>query len=146
MSANICIVAENHPAAIMGGAEYQTHLLAEELARRRDVNVYYLARRTPRDPGDCSYRIRSIGSDRGIRRRAAFFDAAGLYRALRELAPRLIYQQMKQSYTAVCACYARSAGVPFFFHVASQGDLDGAWLSIAPFDQPAIRHRRNVAW
>lgn len=125
----------------MGGAEYQTGLLTEELCARPGVEVTYLARRVP-GPIDAAllpYAVRCIGSDAGIRRRAAFFDALNLQRALTQLRPDLIYQQAKQSYTAVCARYAMRSGVPFFFHVASDADLGHRWISLhlslnTPFD------------
>jgi Glycosyltransferase Family 4/Glycosyl transferases group 1 len=137
----ICIVAENHPSVAMGGAEYQTLLLTEELCRRVGHSVSYLARRVPigQAAQGLPYGLRCIGDGSGIRRRAVFFDAFSLDRALRELQPDVIYQQMKQSYTGVCARYALGAGIPFFFHVAHDFDVDTAWFPYrltanAPFD------------
>ena len=141
MPIRICLVTENHAGARMGGAEYQTELLAAELCRRPDVQVTYLARHVP-EPADAAnypYAIRSIGNDAGIRRRAVFFDALELRRALSELQPDVVYQQGKQSYTGVCAGYARAAGIPFFFHVAHDFDLNFRWITTrfspnTPFD------------
>jgi glycosyltransferase involved in cell wall biosynthesis len=135
----ICIVAENHPLALMGGAEYQTHLLAEELARRKDAEVFYLARNTPAGKPALPYEIRSIANSGGFKRRAVFFDAPLLTRTLRELQPAVIYHQMKQSYSAVCSHYARREGIPFFLHMASEWDLDPSWFRFRfsaniPFD------------
>jgi glycosyltransferase involved in cell wall biosynthesis len=137
----VAIVAESHPLALMGGAEYQTGLLTEELSRRSGVSVTYVARRVPSGAraSGLPYRVRCIGSDAGIRRRAVFFDAFSLHRALEQLRPDVIYQQARQSYTAVCAHYARRSGIPFFFHVASDADLDNRWISLhlsvnTPFD------------
>jgi len=127
-----CVIVQNHPAVAMGGAQYQGHLLAEELARRRGVEVTYLARDIPADAAQrfgTTYTIRSMGTWRGIRRRAAVFDAPQLWRLLRELQPDVIYQQMRQSYTAVSALYARRTGVPFFFQIASDLDIDPGWFS-----------------
>ena len=138
---HVCIVAENHAKARMAGAEYQTLLLTEELARRTDVRVTYVARRLPKgaDAEDLPYALRRIGSDIGIRERAVFFDAGDLMRTLRELRPDVIYQQCRQSYTAVCAHYARQASIPFFFHIAHDFDLNYRWLTLklssnTPFD------------
>lgn len=137
----VCLVTENHAGAQMGGAEYQTQLLAEELSRRPGVSVTYLARRVPPvdDARPSPYTIRRIGNAAGFRRRAVFFDAPDLRRALEELRPDVIYQQAKQSYTAVCAKYALRAGVPFFFHVAHDFDLSYRWITLryspnTPFD------------
>jgi glycosyltransferase involved in cell wall biosynthesis len=154
----VCIVAENHPLVLMGGAEYQTGLLTDELSARPGVRVTYLARRVPRPEvaQALPYEVRCIGSDAGIRRRAVLFDAAGLQRALQGLRPDVIYQQAKQSYTAICARYALRAGVPFFFHVASDADLGHRWISLhlslnTPFDIAeslagdwGIRHASHV--
>lgn len=127
----VCVVVQNHPNVMMGGAQYQGHLLAEELARRAGVEVTYLARDIPADAAttyDVPYAVRSIGTKAGIRKRAALFDARGLWSTLRALQPDVVYQQMRQSYTAVCALYARQAGIPFFFQIASDLDLDPRWV------------------
>jgi glycosyltransferase involved in cell wall biosynthesis len=126
----VCIVAENHPQARMGGAEYQTQLLAEQLASRADADVSYLALRVPAADRIRPYTLLQTGRDSWLRRRAAFFDAFALTRRLEEIRPHVIYQQMKQSYTAVCARYARRHGIPFYFHVASDADLDGSWVAL----------------
>jgi glycosyltransferase involved in cell wall biosynthesis len=137
----VCVLTENHPLVLMGGAEYQTHMLADELARRANVEVHYLARRVP--PADAAksvpYAIRSIGDASGIRRRAVFFDTPTLARTLRELRPDVLYEQMRQSYTAVCARHIQRAGIPFFLHIASEWDLDTTWFPFSlsantPFD------------
>jgi glycosyltransferase involved in cell wall biosynthesis len=137
----VCIVGEGHPLAHMGGAEYQTGLLTDELSRRPGVAVTYLARHVPSaaQARNLPYAVRCIGNDAGFRRRAVLFDAPALHRALTQLSPDVIYQQAKQSYTAICARYAKRACIPFFFHVASDADLDNRWISLhlslnTPFD------------
>jgi hypothetical protein len=138
---HVCIVAENHAKALMAGAEYQTLLLTEEIARRRGVRVTYVARRIPEGAAaqGLPYGLKRIGSDVGIRRRAVFFDAGDLSRTLCDLKPDVIYQQSRQSYTAVCARYAKQARIPFFFHIAHDFDLDYRWITLryspnTPFD------------
>lgn len=128
-----CIVIQNHLSAVMGGAQYQSHLLAEELARHEGVSVTYLARGICADR--CArmqipYQVKRIGRQTDARDRSAFLDAIALRKALAELQPDVIYQQMRDSYTAVCARYAQAAGVPFFFHIASDADLDARWLPL----------------
>ncbi|MGA2023242.1 MAG: glycosyltransferase, partial [Steroidobacteraceae bacterium] len=137
----VAIVAENHASILLGGAEYQTQLLTDELCSRSNVELVYMARRVPSGTvaSALPYAVRCIGSDAGIRRRAVFFDALGLWRALAEFRPDVIYQQCKQSYSAVCAQYARRSGIPYFFHVASDADLDHRWITLhmtvnTPFD------------
>jgi glycosyltransferase involved in cell wall biosynthesis len=128
----VCVVVENHPSAVMGGAQYQGHLLAEEFARRDGVTVTYLARGVRLDrciEEKISYAVRRIGTSAGIRHRAVLFDAPELWRALHDLTPDVVYQQMRQSYTAVCAHYARKVKIPFFFHIAHDFDLDPRWFA-----------------
>ncbi len=137
----ICVVTEHHQLALMGGAEYQAHLLAQELSRRPGVAVHYLARTVPPagTAATLPYRVRCVGSAAGVRRRATFFDAPGLLNALGDIQPSVVYQRGRLSYTGVCAAYASRAGIPFFFHVASDNDVErrllprGATFN-APFD------------
>jgi len=127
----VCVIVQNHPAVSMGGAQYQGHLLAEELARRPGVAVTYLARDIAPHTATrhkLPYSVASIGTWSGIQRRAPLFDAPRLWRALSELQPDVVYQQMRQSYTAVGALYARRAGIPFFFQIASDLDLSQRWI------------------
>jgi hypothetical protein len=138
---HVCVVAENHAHVRMAGAEYQTILLTEELARRPGVRLTFLARRVPVGAAaeGLGYAVRCIGDDTGIHRRAVLFDAGGLRRALQELKPDVIYQQGLQSYTAVCAHYANQARIPFFFHIAHEFDLNFRWVTLrlspnTPFD------------
>jgi hypothetical protein len=137
----VCIVAENHPKARMAGVEYQLQLLLDELCKRRDVTVDFIARRIPSGPDaqGLPYRLIRIGSDIGIRDRGVFFDLGDLGRALREVKPDVIYQQGRLSYTATCAKYAQQARIPFFFHVAHEFDLNHRWITLkysrnTPFD------------
>lgn len=138
---HVCIVAENHAKALMAGAEYQTLLLTEELASRPGVRLTYVARRLPKGPAaeGLGYTLRKIGSEEGIRRRAVFFDAGDLRRTLEELKPDVVYQQGRQSYTAVCAAYAKRHDIPFFHHIAHDFDLNWRWVTLhlspnTPFD------------
>ena len=118
----VCMIVECHVRLHMGGAEYQAHLLAEELSRRDCVQVTYLGRHVP-PSGDLSYATREIGNAAGFRGRAVFFDARSLWDTLVELQPDVIYQRIKQSYTAVCGLYARRRHVPLVFHSSSEADV-----------------------
>lgn len=124
---HVCLVMEGHPLVQMGGAEYQAHQLAEELSRRERVRVTYLARTAP-DVADLPYQLRRMGDPTGFRRRSTLFDAQGLLQILGDVRPDVIYQRMKQGYTAICAHYARRVGVPLVFHAASDPDTDGRWF------------------
>jgi glycosyltransferase involved in cell wall biosynthesis len=50
-------------------------------------------------------------------------DAIPLYRALRRIAPQVIYQRVGCGYTGICAWYARRHGARMIWHVASDSDL-----------------------
>jgi glycosyltransferase involved in cell wall biosynthesis len=137
----VCFVMSIHRDVIMGGAQYQAHLLAEECAGRKGVSVTYLGRNMPQgeSAGRLPYHVIKAGSAAGIRSRALLFDAYAVWRALSRIRPHVIYQRMKQSYTGVCALYARTHDVPMFFHVASAADVSrrlmGKRLSMSsPFD------------
>jgi glycosyltransferase involved in cell wall biosynthesis len=137
----ICIVVSGHPNVIIGGAQYQAHLLAEECAGRQGIAVSYLGRGMPqgKDAHGLSYNVVKTGSACGIRARALFFDALAIWRALSAIRPHVIYQRMKQSYTGICALYARRHNVPMFFHVAGAADVSRRWtrqrMSVnLPFD------------
>lgn len=126
----VCVVTQNHPTVLMGGAEYQSHLVAQELASRPGIEVYFLARGVPTSGtfGVPPYHVRSIGQPKGLARRSLTFDAPQLMRGLREIRPDVIYQRMRISYSAVCQLHAFSAKVPLFLHVASDFDLDSRLL------------------
>jgi len=123
---HVCLVVESHPFANMGGAEYQAHLLAMEFSRRAGVRTTYLSRFVPAE-AEIPYDVRQMGQPTVRGRRAALLDAQRLWTSLRELQPDVIYQRIKQSYTAVCALYARHSGIPLFFHAASEQDVDTSW-------------------
>jgi glycosyltransferase involved in cell wall biosynthesis len=69
-----------------------------------------------------------MGDATGFRRRSTLFDARCLWSVLNEVRPDVIYQRMKQGYTAVCAHYAQRTGIPLVFHAASDPDADGRWF------------------
>ena len=119
----VCMVVESHWRAVMGGAELQARFIAEGLAARPGFEVHYLARRCLPEPAGDPYPVTCIGNDSGVRRRAVFFDAPRLWRALEAIDPDVIYQRMRQSYTGVAAAYARRYGKRFVFHAASEYDV-----------------------
>lgn len=119
----LCIIVEYHWRVLMAGAELQARLIAENLAARGDFEVFYLARHCVAEATGDLYPVVRIGNAKGIRRRAVFFDARQLWRTLVALDPDVIYQRMRQSYTAVAAAYARKYGKRFVFQVASDYDV-----------------------
>jgi glycosyltransferase involved in cell wall biosynthesis len=110
----------------MGGAEYQSHLVAQELASRPGTQVHFIARGVPATGayGAPPYEVVSVGQARGLARRSLTADAPRLIKLLREIRPDVIYQRMRVSYTGLCQSYAAAARIPLFVHVASDFDLD----------------------
>lgn len=127
----VCLVVENHPHVIMGGAQYQAHLLAQALAGAGDTAVTYLTRRPPRScarsGAELPYSVQPLLATPEPRGEV-LLDCRSLWRRLAELCPDVIYQRMKQSYTGVCALYARRMRIPFFFHCAHDLDVSTRWL------------------
>lgn len=119
----VCMIVESHWRAAMGGAELQARYIAEGLAKRPDFSVHYLARHCLPEPAGDAYPVTCIGDTRGVRKRAVFFDARRLWRALEAIDPDVVYQRMRQSYTGVAAAYARRFGKRFVFHAASDYDV-----------------------
>lgn len=111
----------------MGGAEYQSHLVAQELASRPGLEVHFVARGVPATGvyGAPPYHVISVGQPRGLlARRTLTADAPRLIRLLREIRPDVIYQRMRISYTGICQSYAAATRIPLFVHIASDFDLD----------------------
>lgn len=122
----VCVVTQNHPEVAMGGAEFQSHLVAQELASRPGVEVFFLARGVPSSGhyGNPTYSAIALGAPSGLARRSLTFDAPKLTRVLQSIRPDLIYQRMRISYTGICQAYAQAAGIPLCLHLASDFDLD----------------------
>jgi hypothetical protein len=125
----------------MAGVEYQLELLADDICRRPGVSLTFIGRHVPTGGATekFPYKIVRIGSGAGIRRRAVFFDLSELRQALEAAKPDVIYQQGRLSYTGECARYAKQAGIPFFFHIAHEFDLNFRWVTLkyspnTPFD------------
>ncbi len=119
----LCIVTPNHSAASMGGAEYQIDRLLDVMTRTRERDIYYLAHRVPLGLKANGYRIVQVGSSDGVGRFGFWLDAAPLYRALRRIAPDVIYQRVACGYTGIAAHYARVSGARLVWHVAHDSDV-----------------------
>lgn len=113
----------------MGGAEYQARLLVEHWVARYDVDVVYLTTRTDPAYRPSGYRVVQFSTDRGVRRYGTFFDAIRLYRALRALAPDVIYQQVGCAHTGIAAFYARRHGCKMAWRIASD-------RTVTPLESP----------
>ncbi len=124
MSNTVCVVTENHTSAVMGGAQYQSHILSNELAKA-GAEVVYLAKRVDNTrTGGLNYQVQAISDAADAQRRILYRDQADLRAALGRIQPDVVYQTMRQSYTYVCAQYAKANQVPFVFHCASDMDIE----------------------
>jgi glycosyltransferase involved in cell wall biosynthesis len=106
----------------MGGAQYQAKCILDVLSTRSDVEIYYLARRTPPRLQQDGYKIVRVGT--GSRGAGRFLrDSWSLFRALKRLRPAVIYQRGLKAYTGVCAFYCMRYGAKLVFHIAHDSDV-----------------------
>ena len=116
----VCVVT---PQQSGGGAEYQIQRLIEALLQTSSHEISLLARHTEVPPRPTAYRVVKIGRGNEMPRLGYTMDALPLYRALRRIAPEVIYQRVGCGYTGICAWYARRRGARMIWHVASDADL-----------------------
>jgi len=116
----VCIVT---PQQSGGGAEYQIQCLIEALLQSNSHEISLLVRHTAPPPPPTAYRVVKIGRSNEMPRFGYTMDAIPLYRALRRIAPQVIYQRVACGYTGICAWYARHRGARMIWHVASDSDL-----------------------
>lgn len=129
----ICVVCGDHPAAVMGGAQYQAAAVAEALGDGGEREVYYLARGIDPQFRTSAYRVVKVGRNGIIARRTLAADAPSLLRTLRRIDPHVIYERVLHAYTGICALYARvNRRCRFVYHVSA--DLD-----IAPVNGHPVR-------
>lgn len=154
MRKTLCMVLGSHPAAKMGGSQYQAQCLIEALNTTGGFDIVYLARNV--DPGyePVDHAIRRIGNDRS-RHSAYVFDTVSLYRLLRKIEPDVIYQRGLKSYTGVVAYYAKRARCQSVFHAGSDSHVASAppvkWSALHPVSlldrqmkKYGLRNIRNV--
>ncbi len=124
----LCILLGGHFSNAQGGAEYQAGCIAEEVVKKGEYEVFYLARATDpvyRPPG---YHLIQIAARNRLNRHAFFFDTVPLYRLLKEIRPDVIYQRGLMAYTGVAAWYARRNGCRLVFHIAHDFDVSSSAL------------------
>jgi glycosyltransferase involved in cell wall biosynthesis len=118
-----------NPFLTGGGAEYQIACLIDALIPLLQYDIYYLARHVPEDCSTAGYRVIRIGTGDRAPRLGYLMDAVPLYRALREIAPDVIYQRVAGGYTGICAYYAKRHHIPLVWHVAHDSDVMPQTLS-----------------
>jgi glycosyltransferase involved in cell wall biosynthesis len=116
----VCIVT---PQQYGGGAEYQIQCLIEALLQSNSHEISLLVRHIAVPLRPTAYRLVKIGRGNEMPRLGYTMDAIPLYRALRRIAPQVIYQRVGCGYTGICAWYARRHGARMIWHVASDSDL-----------------------
>ncbi len=121
----VCILLPGHWSVVKGGAEYQAHLLAEYIEQHTEHDVSYLTARAD-DSLETPYEVQvfrrsSLFAHRGF---GHSVDAGRVYRALRDIAPDILIQMVASAHTGVAAFYSRKYGIPMFWYLASDADLD----------------------
>jgi glycosyltransferase involved in cell wall biosynthesis len=116
----VCIVS---PSEQGGGAEYQISLLIDSLVASNRYEIHYLAHFLDEHARLRNYHISRIGAGGPIPSMGYLLEAGSLYRALRDINPRVIYQRVACAYTGICAWYSRRQSVPLVWHVAHDTDV-----------------------
>jgi glycosyltransferase involved in cell wall biosynthesis len=121
----ICILEPTHWGRLKGGAEIQTHYLADWIARTTTHRVIFLARFVPDDVTGYAYEIRRYQSIRGFEslRWGQSLDSLSICRQLGEINPDVILQMQAGAYLGAGSFYALRQGIPFFWYIASDRDL-----------------------
>ncbi len=109
--------------AFPGGAQFQVACLLDALLPLQRYEIYYVAGRVAPNYRPDGYHVVDIGRNKAVRRFGYAADAVPLYRALREIAPEIIYQRVACGYTGVAAYYARRHRARFIWHVSSDTDV-----------------------
>lgn len=112
-----------HWAAVIGGAQYQAKCIVDQVVRRDNVDVYYVARAVDPNYKPLGYQIEQIAGKKWGDYFGTLPDARALYRKLTELEPTIIYQRGLKAHTGVCALYAARNHIPFVFHAAHDDDV-----------------------
>jgi len=116
----VCFLIPSHWAAAMGGAEYQVKLLLGEITRATNIQLWYLTRNIDPDFHPEGYEIRKVGTSRHSR---YAMDAPGIFRALSEIQPHVIYCRVGTAYLGIAAHFCRLNSCRLIWHIASLTDV-----------------------
>jgi len=130
----ICLLIPSHYSGANGGAEYQVMFVLDALCQTNNYDIHYLCRRVAPDFAPRGYQIRKVGRANGLNRFGLFIDAFNVYKALKEIAPHIIYQNVGCAYTGIAAMYAKKYGAKLIWHIASDNDVE-------PVAEPIFKHR-----
>ena len=123
----LCIV---NPSQHGGGAEYQIGLLIRALSDADRFDIYHLARHVDESSRPEGYSVVRIGRSGRVPPFGYATDLFPLYRALAQIAPRVIYQRVACGYTGICALYARQRHARMIWHVAHDTDVTPQGLDV----------------
>lgn len=109
----------------VGGAEYQSYLIAKELIKNgHDVHYLYLSNGKPIKE---KHEIKLQPLKRISHIKGGFFEIPMYYfrisRLLKKLNPDIIYTRRRSAVSIICAFFARLHNVKSIFHIAHDNDL-----------------------
>jgi glycosyltransferase involved in cell wall biosynthesis len=120
----ICFVLRYHPAVALGGAELQSHSIAEELARR-GWDVHYISEKR----GDNALGNSRIGITlhwlKERRTGEGLFNSFQLARLLKKIKPDIIYTRTTVDYTGIVGILAKRYRLKYVWASASTMDCKG---------------------
>jgi glycosyltransferase involved in cell wall biosynthesis len=122
----ICILEPTHWGKFQGGAEIQSHFLANHIADETKHTVVYLARWIPDDVSAYRYNIVQYQGPRPLRhlRWGQTGDSKSIYDQLRRISPDVILQMQAGAYLGAGAFYAKRQNIPLVWYIASDRDLE----------------------
>ena len=119
----LCILSGGHFSDAPGGAEYQAGLIADELAKTGEYDLYYLALAIEPSWQAHGYQLIQINKRNYFNQHAFFFDSLSLYKILKDIRPDIIYQRVLMAYTGVAAYFSKKNDCRLIFHVSSEFDV-----------------------
>ena len=122
----ICILEPTHWGKFQGGAEIQSHFLANYIADETNHTVVYLARWIPEVVSTYRYKILPYKAPRLLQhlRWGQSCDSISIYQQLRRINPDVILQMQAGAYVGAGAFYAKRNNKPFVWYIASDRDLE----------------------
>lgn len=118
----LCFLLVSHYSGVFGGAQYQAKVLLDELVKRDEYDITYIARNCSPSYRPKGYKMVPITSNPVSRRFGFAADFSAVLRTLNAVNPDVIYQRGFTSYTGFAAYHARKRGARMVLNLAS--DLD----------------------
>lgn len=124
----ICILEPSHWGRFRGGAECQTHFLAQHIAESTHHEVFFLSRFTPDDTEGFGYPIIRYSSPPFFQhlRWGQSLDTFSILLRLSQIKPDAILQMQAGAYVGAGVMYAKRARIAHIWYVASDRDLEPA--------------------